>query len=102
MNTSRGKNEAYSKKIGQFDLVTFKQCGERLFDNLFDFDRKLKEIMAYANNQKNGSLHERMQMDTVEMETALPLDSAPTDEIIDHQATNIEKLSNDLSEQIYN
>jgi hypothetical protein len=31
MNTSRGKNEQHSKKMGQFDRVAFKQSGESLF-----------------------------------------------------------------------
>jgi hypothetical protein len=64
MNTSRGKNEDHSKKMGQFDRVAFKQCGETLFDELFEFDRQLKDTMAYANAQKNGSLAERVQMET--------------------------------------
>ncbi|UOE49167.1 DUF5712 family protein [Mucilaginibacter sp. SMC90] len=64
MNTSRGKNEDHSKKMGQFDRVAFKQCGETLFDELFEFDRQLKDTMAYANAHKNGSLAERVQMET--------------------------------------
>jgi hypothetical protein len=64
MNTSRGKNEDHSKKMGQFDRVAFKQCGETLFDELFEFDRQLKDTMAYANTKKNGSLAERVQMET--------------------------------------
>jgi hypothetical protein len=64
MNTSRGKNEDHSKKMGQFDRVAFKQCGETLFDELFEFDRQLKDTMAYANSQKKGSLAERVQMET--------------------------------------
>lgn len=62
MNTSRGKNEDHSKKMGQFDRVAFKQCGEILFDELFEFDRQPKDTMAYANAQKNGNLAERMQV----------------------------------------
>ena len=42
--------------MGQFDRVAFKQSGESLFDNLFEFDRQLKNSMAYALTQKNGSL----------------------------------------------
>jgi hypothetical protein len=64
MNTSRGKNEDHSKKMGQFDRVAFKQSGETLFDELFEFDRQLKDTMAYASVQKNGSLAERVQMET--------------------------------------
>jgi len=64
MNTSKGKNAEHSKKMGQFDRMAFKQCGETLFDELFEFDRQLKDTMAYANAQKNGSLAERVQMET--------------------------------------
>jgi len=67
MNTSRGRNEEHSKKMGQFDRVAFKQCGETLFDGLFEFDRGLKETMAYANTQKNGSLNERLEMNAMEL-----------------------------------
>lgn len=63
MNNSRGKNEQHSKKLGQFDRVAFKQCGEELFDKTFDFERQLKDKMAYANILKNGSLEQRKQLD---------------------------------------
>ena len=68
MNTSRGKNEEHSKKMGQFDRVAFKQSGESLFDSLFEFDRQLKDTMVYANAQKNGSLNQRLQMNALELE----------------------------------
>ncbi|NVM64192.1 hypothetical protein FHW88_002520 [Mucilaginibacter sp. SG538B] len=62
MNTSRGRNAAHSKKMGQFDRVAFKQSGESLFDSMFGFDRQLKDTMAYANVQKNGELSQREQL----------------------------------------
>ena len=65
MNNSRGRNVEHSKKMGEFDRVAFKQCGERVFDQHFDFDRGLRETMAYANVQKNGSLEQRRQMDVL-------------------------------------
>ncbi|MNK18104.1 hypothetical protein D3C87_363020 [compost metagenome] len=65
MNNSRGRNEQHSKKLGQFNRVAFKQCGEDLFDRTFDFDRQLKDKMAYANIQKNGNLEQRMQLDVL-------------------------------------
>jgi len=49
MNNSHGKNEEHSKKKGHFDRVAFKQSDETLFDGLFEFDRQIKETMAYAN-----------------------------------------------------
>jgi len=70
MNTSRGKNEEHSKKMGQFDRLAFKQSGETLFDELFEFDRGLKETMAYANTKKNGSVTQRVAMETKELQMA--------------------------------
>lgn len=69
MNNSRGKNAAHSKKMGQFDRLAFKQCGESLFDSLFEFDRQLKDSLAYANTKKNGSVTERAIMEKLEQET---------------------------------
>lgn len=100
MNTSRGKNEEHSKKMGQFDRVAFKQSGESLFDNLFEFDRHLKETLAYANTLKNGSLDERLQMDSLENAMPLLSENIPKEEIANHQDADIEKLFNGLSQQI--
>lgn len=69
MNNSKGKNEANSKKLGQFNRVAFKQSGETIFDGFFDFDSGLKETFAHANVQKNGNLSQREQMDILEMAT---------------------------------
>lgn len=69
MNNSKGKNEAHSKKLGQFNRVAFKQSGETIFDRLFDFDRGLKETFAHANVHKNGSTAQKEQMDILEMST---------------------------------
>jgi hypothetical protein len=66
MNSSKGRNTEHSKKMGQFDRMAFKQCGESLFDELFDFERNLKDTLAYANIQKNGSLAQRQQLDMLE------------------------------------
>ena len=82
MNTSRGKNEEHSKKMGQFDRVAFKQCGESLFDKLFEFDRQLKDTMTFANAQKNGSLAERLQIAALELAASGPgADSSKAQEI---------------------
>ncbi|WEK21073.1 MAG: DUF5712 family protein [Candidatus Pedobacter colombiensis] len=66
MNSSRGRNVAHSKKMGQFDRVAFKQSGEKLFDQLFDFKRNLNETMAYASIKKNGNLAQREQLRILE------------------------------------
>ncbi|ETZ19545.1 DUF5712 family protein [Pedobacter sp. V48] len=65
MNSSRGRNVEHSKKMGQFDRVAFKQCGETLFDKQFGFERGLIDTMAYANIQKNGTLAQKIQLDTL-------------------------------------
>lgn len=65
MNSSRGRNVAHSRKMGQFDRVAFKQCGETLFDKEFGFERGLEDTMAYANILKNGTLEQKIQLDTL-------------------------------------
>jgi hypothetical protein len=64
-NTSRGKNKAHSQKLGQFDRTAFKQSGETLFDELFDFERNLKDSLQYANTMKNGMAQQKAQMHTL-------------------------------------
>ncbi|MBC7743724.1 MAG: molybdopterin-guanine dinucleotide biosynthesis protein MobB [Flavobacterium sp.] len=63
MNNSRGKNEKHSLKLGQFNRVAFKQCGETLFDKKFGFERKLNESMAFSNINKNGDMEQKVQLD---------------------------------------
>lgn len=65
MNNSKGKNEGHSLKLGQFNRVAFKQCGEALFDKQFRFDRQLNETMAFANINKNGSREQKVQLDVL-------------------------------------
>ncbi|WP_379085547.1 DUF5712 family protein [Pedobacter sp. UC225_65] len=62
MNKSRGKNIEHSKKLGQFDRSAFKQSGERLFDEMFGFNRDLKDTFRYANIQKNGNLEQKLDL----------------------------------------
>ena len=61
-NTSKGKNKEHSAKLGQFDRTAFKQSGEDLFDDFFDFERGLKDTLAYANTMKNGTASQKAQM----------------------------------------
>jgi hypothetical protein len=62
MNKSRGKNTEHSKKLGQFDRVAFKNAGERVFDQQFDFQRAISETFKHANANAKGSLKERMEI----------------------------------------
>lgn len=65
MNSSKGRNAEHSKKMGQFDRMAFKQCGEKLFDEQFGFERNFKDTLAYANILKNGTLQQREQLDVL-------------------------------------
>lgn len=64
-NTSKGKNVQHSQKLGQFDRTAFKESGEHLFDEIFGFDRGLKDKMSYANTMKNGTVVQKLQMQTL-------------------------------------
>jgi len=88
MNSSRGRNVEHSKKMGQFDRVTFKECGETLFDKEFGFERGLEDTMAYANILKNGTLEQKIQLDILVAGT--PINHDP-DSIIHGLARDISK-----------
>lgn len=64
-NTSRGRNNSHSQKLGQFDRRAFKESGELLFDKMFIYDRGLKETFQFSNGLKNGNLQERSQIDHI-------------------------------------
>lgn len=64
-NTSKGKNEKHSAKLGQFNRIVFKQSGEEVFDNLFQFERRLKDKFIYANVMENGSPEQKIQMQMI-------------------------------------
>ncbi|SRR5690606_38785236 len=59
MNNSRGRNKQHSAKLGQFDRVAFKESGELLFDEMFGFDRTLKDSINYALTMKNGNAEQK-------------------------------------------
>lgn len=59
MNNSRGRNKQHSAMLGQFDRVAFKESGELIFDQMFDFDRTLKDSINYALTMKNGNAEQK-------------------------------------------
>ena len=59
MNTSRGKNQSHSAKLGQFDRVAFKESGELIFDNMFEFNRSLEDSLHYKLIMKNGNAEQK-------------------------------------------
>ncbi|TCC99752.1 molybdopterin-guanine dinucleotide biosynthesis protein MobB [Pedobacter frigidisoli] len=64
-NNSKGKNEKHSAKLGQFNRSAFKQSGEEVFDNLFNFERGLKDKFIYANVMENGTPEQKTQMQMI-------------------------------------
>src|SRR5690606_10517231 len=66
MNNSRGNNKQHSAKIGQFNRVAFKNSGEQIFDEMFGFDRLLKESVNYALTMKNGTTDEKRAMNILD------------------------------------
>lgn len=59
MNNSRGRNKQHSAKLGQFDRVAFKESGELIFDQMFNYNRSLKDSVNYALTMKNGSAEQK-------------------------------------------
>src|SRR5690606_6516374 len=56
----------------QFDRVAFKESGELLFDQMFDFDRMLKDSINYALTMKNGNAEQKRAMNLLdELESKL-------------------------------
>ncbi|SFA38247.1 hypothetical protein SAMN04488511_101155 [Pedobacter suwonensis] len=64
-NTSKGKNEQHSAKLGQFNRSAFKQSGEEVFDDLFKFERGLRDKFIYANVMENGTPEQKTQMQMI-------------------------------------
>ncbi len=62
LNNSRGKNQAHSLKVGQFDRTAFKQSAEKRFDKIFGYERELKETFKYANTLKHGNYEQRLEI----------------------------------------
>ena len=62
LNNSRGKNQAHSLKVGQFDRTAFKQSAEKRFDQIFNYERELKETFKYANTLKHGSYEQKLEL----------------------------------------
>jgi hypothetical protein len=71
LNNSRGKNQAHSLKVGQFDRVAFKLATEKRFDKMFSYERELKETFKYANTLKHGDYEQRLEMKEKQKEEQL-------------------------------
>ena len=85
-NTSKGKNKEHSAKLGEFNRTAFKQSGESLFDALFDFNRGLKDTIAYANTMQNGTADQKIQMQTLDN---MQYHQGRSDQIIKELATGV-------------
>src|SRR5690606_40653708 len=51
-----------------FDRTSFKQSGESIFDEMFNFKLNLKERMKYVSVMKIGTLEQRVKMVSSEKE----------------------------------
>ncbi|WP_341830918.1 DUF5712 family protein [Sphingobacterium thalpophilum] len=99
-NKSRGRNVEHSKKLGQFDQMAFKQCGESVFDRMFGFDRKLKETLQYANIMKNGNAEQKARLHTFDRlleRGAIPkMEEGWTDRILANPAQDSSTILRDI------
>jgi len=68
MNNSRGKNQAHSVKVGQFDRTAFKQSAEKQFDKTFGYERELQETFKYANTLKHGNYEQKLELKALKQE----------------------------------
>ncbi|NQX38415.1 hypothetical protein SAMN05421820_101435 [Pedobacter steynii] len=57
-----GHNKKISSKMGEFNRVAFKNSGEQVFDEMFDFSRPLTDTFRYANTLANGGLAEKLAL----------------------------------------
>ena len=89
MNNSRGRNAEHSAKLGQFDRRAFKQSGEILFDQMFGFDRALKDTMEYALTMKNGNAQEKQELYAREQK-----ELSPDYEFTNHKEPSLLELLN--------
>jgi len=72
MNNSRGRNKQHSTKLGQFDRVAFKESGELLFDQIFGYNRSLKDTVTYSLTMKKGNAEQKRAMNLLdELESKL-------------------------------
>ncbi|MEO6523852.1 MAG: DUF5712 family protein [Mucilaginibacter sp.] len=98
-NNSKGTNKAHSAKLGQFDRMAFKQSGERQFDQVFDFDRGLKDTLTYANTMKNGTAMQKAQMQVLNTLSGHPVQGLP--DMIEHLSHGVaENLFQDIGQMI--
>src|SRR5690554_4313284 len=74
MNNSRGTNRKHSAKLGQFNRIAFKESGELLFDQIFGYNRSLKDTVTYSLTMKNGNAKQKRAMNLLnEFEDKLPI-----------------------------
>lgn len=62
-NNSRGKNAVHSAKFGQFDNLAFKENSENLFDQMFEYQRELKDTILYSLTMKNDKVDDKKSLE---------------------------------------
>ncbi|WP_371923414.1 DUF5712 family protein [Flavobacterium sp. HSC-61S13] len=61
-NNSRGKNAIHSAKFGQFDNLSFKENSENLFDQMFEYQRELKDTILFSVTMKNDKVDDKKSL----------------------------------------
>lgn len=62
-NNSRGKNAVHSAKFGQFDNLAFKENSEKMFDQMFEYQRELKATILYCVTMKNDKVDDKKSLE---------------------------------------
>lgn len=65
-NNSRGKNTEHSAKFGQFDNLAFKESSEKLFDQMFEYQREFKEKLVYSVIMDKGRVDDKKSLNFLE------------------------------------
>jgi len=65
-NNSRGKNQEHSAKFGQFDNLAFKESSEKLFDQMFGYQREIKEKLVYSLTMDKGGINDKKVFNVLE------------------------------------
>ena len=89
MNKSRGRNKTHSKKMGEFNRSAFKASGERVFDQMFAFERPINQTYQYANMQKNGTIEQQLNL---QKEITTELAQTHLQEILLHDTSLLDML----------
>lgn len=82
------KNTTDGPVKGGFDRKEFYKKGEQIFDELFDYDRKVAETFDYKNTQKHGTTEEKVEQANKLAEEKMLEDTASITEALRRRKQN--------------